>query len=299
VVGFNHTIATPLILSDDTSINISGNLALTGGLQNPAGMAIVRSGSGTLAIGGPQNHAANSSLSITAGTVILQSDAGAAASANIPAGANLAIDITGINSKLSLEADQNLRSLSIAQGVAGIQSIDLAGHSLHLYSPSLGTAKTTLYAALRNAAVSPLDGIFDSTLPAHPGSAVGLGIVADLHGDSNLLIRPTRVGDLNLDGIVTIADFIDLAAHFNLLATATWQEGDLNADGSVTIADFIDLASNFNSSYAGEVFPTSAADQQMLSSFAVSIGAGVPEPAGVGILCAIGLALAARRRSRD
>jgi hypothetical protein len=179
----------------------------------------------------------------------------------------------------------------------GAQSVDLAGHALHVYSPLLSAAKTSLWGTVRNAVTSPLDGIYDSTLASHVHAAVGLGIVPDAHGDPHLLIRPTRIGDLNLDGNVTIADFIDLASNFNLIGIATWQEGDVNADGSVSIADFIDLASNFNTSYAGEVFPISAADQQTLSSFAASIGVSVPEPTTLFLL-AIGASLITSRRRR-
>jgi len=80
------------------------------------------------------------------------------------------------------------------------------------------------------------------------------------------LARLTRIGDLNLDGAVTISDFIDLASNFN--KAGTWQEGDLNYDGFVTISDFIDLASNFNQSVSGEAMPISESDAAMLAQFA-------------------------------
>jgi len=118
--------------------------------------------------------------------------------------------------------------------------------------------------------------------------------VADEHGEQNIFIRPTKVGDLNLDGVVTISDFIDLASNFNG-TNKTWQEGDLNYDGAVTISDFIDLASNFNSSYAGETFPISAADAKTLSDFASAHGVAVPEPA-TGLLLLNSAVLVSRRR---
>jgi len=61
---------------------------------------------------------------------------------------------------------------------------------------------------------------------------------------SNPVLAKTWIsGDLNGDGSVSIADFIQLASHFN--APGGWGEGDLNADGLVTISDFIDLSANF------------------------------------------------------
>jgi len=129
----------------------------------------------------------------------------------------------------------------------------------------------------------------------HANSGIGLALVNDAHGDASIFIRLTRIGDLNLDGQVSISDFIDLAAHFN--GPGTWQEGDLNYDGQVTISDFIDLASNFNTSYAGEVFPISPEHQQALSSFAAANGVTVPEPTAIVSLILVG-PLFARRRQR-
>ena len=109
--------------------------------------------------------------------------------------------------------------------------------------------------------------------------------------DGFVLVRLTRIGDLNLDGAVTISDFIDLASHFN--STGGWQEGDLNYDGNITISDFIDLASNFNSNYAGESWPIEPAEAALLNDFAA---ANVPEPAVS--LAAAGAAVLLMKRFR-
>jgi hypothetical protein len=163
----------------------------------------------------------------------------------------------------------------------------------------LSGAKTALSAAIRNANVAGapdiLDGIVDSGL--HAGAGIGIAIVGD-----HVAIRATRIGDLNLDGSVTISDFIDLASNFNA-NNKTWQEGDLNNDGSVTISDFIDLASNFNGSYSGSIGAINPGDQQTLASFASSlgvdptiIGSAVPEPASLSLLAVGAVALLRRRR---
>jgi hypothetical protein len=134
--------------------------------------------------------------------------------------------------------------------------------------------------ALAPGAPDGTDGIFDTGRGLHASSGIGLALVNDAHGDPNVFIRLTRIGDVNLDGSVTISDFIDLASHFN--GAGTWQEGDLNYDGQVTISDFIDLASNFGGSYSGEAFPISPQDQQTLSTFAAAHGV-----AGAGRLGAL------------
>ncbi len=71
---------------------------------------------------------------------------------------------------------------------------------------------------------------------------------------SEILVRYTVVGDLNLDRQVSIGDFIDLSSHFGQ-SPANWGEGDVNYDDSVSIADFIALASNFGQSFSGNLTP--------------------------------------------
>jgi hypothetical protein len=78
-------------------------------------------------------------------------------------------------------------------------------------------------------------------------------------GETNLvgneiLIRYRLAGDLNLDGAVSIADFIQLASHFGQ-TPATWEDGDTDFDNAVTISDFIALAARFG---AGAAAPAMA-----------------------------------------
>ncbi|HEV8290409.1 MAG TPA: autotransporter-associated beta strand repeat-containing protein, partial [Tepidisphaeraceae bacterium] len=119
--------------------------------------------------------------------------------------------------------------------------------------------------------------------------------IEGLNGDE-VLVRYTLIGDLNLDGAVTISDFIDLAAHFNTVGEATWQIGDVNYDGSVTIADFIDLSSNFGQSLSGIATPISEKDLSILSRFADANGV-VPEPSYLALLSLTPLLLVRRRYS--
>jgi parallel beta-helix repeat protein len=93
------------------------------------------------------------------------------------------------------------------------------------------------------------NGITSSIVAADSGN---LSLAAVLSG-STIVIQPALIGDLNLDGQVSISDFIDLAANFN--ASGIWANGDLNYDDVTTISDFIDLASHFNQIYSP---PTSA-----------------------------------------
>ena len=234
------------------------------------------------------------------GTVNLGSNAGHGASAASAAIANLTVRVGGGAATVNLRSDQDLNDLYVNWADAGIQKVDLqtpggagAFRSLHMYPGDFTLAKIALWNAIVEGSSSG-DGIVDSGLALHPNSKIGIAVVPDGHGDRSLYIRPTRIGDLNLDGTVSIADFIELASHFN--TAGTWQEGDMNGDFMVTISDFIDLAGNFNANYAGDVMPINSSDAAALASFAAAHGgAPVPEPAMMGLLLPA-LLLGRRRR---
>ena len=171
-----------------------------------------------------------------------------------------------------------------------------AYRSLRIYDIS-DSSKQNLYAALAHAQANPTDGIFDSGLAAHPSSALGLALINDSRGSTYLLIRPTRIGDLNLDGAVTISDFLQLASHFG--ASGAWEEGDLNYDGQITISDFLALASNFGSAYSGVASPISTGDFALLNDFASAHGVTmVPEPSTFFVFLILAFAGTLRRLQR-
>ncbi len=267
-------------MAADSQVNLTGPLTFSGG-------PVSKIGAGTLIISGNQINTGQ--MLVQAGQVRLDSNTGTPATDVAAANARLTLTLqkplTGTSpSKVLLNTDQDLAQLTITYTDPDLQGVDLnsptepgAFRSLRVYANPTQN-KTILYNSIANAITNPGDGIYDSGLVAHPNSALGIARIVDPHGDFAVLVRPTRIGDLNLDGIVSIADFITLASNFGATGTATWEEGDLNYDHNVTIADFIDLASNFNTSYTGEVFPIDAADQMLLNDF---YSANVPEPASL------------------
>ena len=297
-----HEISAKVIVAAPSTFNVPGDgrLILSGGLAINNGAPLLMSGDGDLTLSGPQTHQNGATLTINNLRLANNSNSGAPASATTAASAPLAVTISGgpdvFMSTMTLGASQDLNSLTINFADEGTQYVDLNGdgaeiHVLRIHGGDLNAAKSALAASIANGKTNG-EGIVDFGL--HPGGAIGVAKLTDAHGEAYVLVRPTRVGDLNLDGSVTISDFIDLASHFN--AAGDWQTGDLNGDGVVTISDFIDLASNFNSSYSGEVFPISGADRSALEAFAAAHGVSlVPEPGAMMPLLA-GAAFLHRRR---
>jgi hypothetical protein len=314
-------------INNDQAINNSGTITI--------GAGSVFNGRGTLystgsiggagafhnnapsTIAGPQNWLAGASIVAEGNTLALNTNAGKPAAAS-PAGgapiaavANLRLSVTGSGARINLGSDQDLDALDVLVANAGNQSFDLASpatagaaRKIRIYANDLTAARASIYSALVNAnapgSTTPLDGIFDSNLASHPNSRIGLAQVTDAHRDPHLLLRPTRIGDVNLDGSVTIADFLILAGNIGG-SDVYWGQGDLNYDRAVTIADFLALSANFNTTYAGESFPIAAADAATLSAFAMaqpgSPEAAVPEP--TLILPALALASLCTRRRRS
>jgi hypothetical protein len=302
VAGGNHSITAGLEMGSHLPVSIATNSSLLlGPITNTGGRTILKSGQGTLTIGGTQAHGVGATLDLREGAVFLNANTGTPASATSGSVGNLKIQISGSGSRVVLGADQEIASISITTSDAGTQSFDLASPSapgafryVRVFASDLTAAKASLWGLIRNAITNSGDGIYDSGLASHPNSALGLALLYDRYNKPHIMIRPTRVGDANLDGQVTIADFINLSSNFN--KAGTWQEGDLNGDGMVTISDFIDLSSNFGSSYAGDVSPISAADDQLLTAFATEHGISVPEPAGFPLVVVGSLVLAYIRR---
>ena len=100
-------------------------------------------------------------------------------------------------------------------------------------------------------------GITSSQAGVTPGHALGYAesVAADGPGEGGpypaILVRYTRYGDANLDGVVNLNDFNRLAAHFGA-SGAHWDEGNFNFDGNVNLNDFNLLAAHFGQAAGAE-----------------------------------------------
>ena len=185
--------------------------------------------------------------------------------------------------------------------------LDLAdGRAIIDYSASQGSPLLTirgyLAAGYANGAWTGQDGINSSIAAAAPANTLAVGyaeaaVVFDAFpatfageqiDDTSVVMRLTRYGDANLDGVVNLPDFNRFASHFGS-AGATWSDGDFTYDGFVNLSDFNKLAANFGLvALASEPTPQDWAN----------LAAAVPEPASASFVLVLLCASAAASRRR-
>ena len=102
----------------------------------------------------------------------------------------------------------------------------------------------------------------------------------------SIVMRYTRYGDANLDGLVNLTDFNRLAANYNM--AGSWSQGDFTFDGLVNLSDFNRLAANYN-----QVASPDGPTPEDWSNLAAAM---VPEPGGMIVLGASATLATLRRR---
>lgn len=134
-------------------------------------------------------------------------------------------------------------------------------------------------------------GINSSVIPVVTAGRMALGFaeVSSLSSTSTfwgqsvdpntVVVAYTFAGDATLDRMVDSQDFNAFLSGYGT-STIQWTQGDFNYDGKVNAIDFNYIAGNFGLSF---------------SSPAPTLGAVVPEPAGIAMLPALGLFV--RRRA--
>ena len=327
LVGRNTALGTGFLITDDSTLEADGNRILA----NPVtfgGTSIVdgpfdltlggsvsiatlqKNGTGILTLSGQQLHNAGALLHATAGGLVMGTNAGS------PALANLNLRASGAETFVDLGASQNLASLRVDDGVVTLApekviktnalTIDATDAKLDLTSGDMivqATAATkqaklaeytALIASARNTP-TPWQGFGITTSSA--GGITGLGILLNDRGDGaaimtsfagqavnsdSILFKYTYNGDLNLDGRVSIADYL-IADRGSARGLSGWANGDVNYSGAVDGADYLLMDQAFLMQGAP------------LMGGASQIAAPIPEPVVAGLLTPL-LLLARRRR---
>jgi hypothetical protein len=158
-------------------------------------------------------------------------------------------------------------------------------------------------------------GITSSTAAATP-STTAIGIELNDNGsgtqlalsfdgqsvqDGDVLMKYTFVGDADLSGTITAADYTLIDNGFNSQGGPSplvgWRNGDFNYDGSINGDDYTLIDNAYNTqgslSFAGD----SAGPAEMIASDTGQVAIAVPEPSAVTLLALMSGGLLKRRRS--
>jgi hypothetical protein len=226
----------------------------------------------------PGGSGGNDDLTLTGGAYTLDVDT--------PGGMpNVAVTI-GPGATGMFTGDQHLASLTVNGGAAGIVTatrqtlsaaavsvtgngaLDLGDNDLLTNSP-IAAIRVYLLAARTAAGIWTGPGIGSALARGHP-SRFTIGYVDGNEPNSSgvpagtVLLRPTLVGDADLDRMVGFADLVAVAQNYGAAGGATFRQGDFNYDGSVGFADLVAVAQNYGATMpaavpAATVLPAAAA----------------------------------------
>jgi hypothetical protein len=298
------------------SASNSGTLLQTGGTLRVSGTFTNVAGNATF--GGTQNWLAGSQLTVSGGSVRFNSDAGAG-------GANLSMAVN-TGGSITLASTQHVKNLTVSPGASAVMigarqllmaqdvslvdataELDLGSSDMVIRSP-----QTTTLSQIANLVKTARDsgwggtGITSSAakqsgittlVPLLNDNGAGGMFLSQLDGETllqtDIIVRYTYIGDVDLNGIVNAADFAAMKMgsinQAQLQRPVAYTDGDIDFNGIINAADFA-LAKNTSINQGTPLF---------------SMAIVVPEPGALGtlILGAVSLLIgrsdARRRRQRD
>jgi hypothetical protein len=274
----SHSIAVPIMATAGLNVITEDTGALPS-LTLPIRTTVIgtlnKSGPGTLAFAGSASGIGMivlQSLSVNAGTVMLDSGTAAGARTLLQVGSlNVSSGKLDLGSNDLVVTGESLLTInSLIQGGA-IYSSAVASDSAHL--TALGVIQNSVDGNPASAALygsgMPL-GLFDGTSPA----------------DSAVLVRYTYLGDTNLDGVIDGSDYSRIDAGYEQGLTG-WYNGDFNYDNVVDGSDYTLMDNAFNQQGGDALAATITSQLGGISN--------VPEPA-TPIVCASVIGLLRRRK---
>jgi len=270
VVSGNHTIAAPLMLSNDLLVTVAGGSTLNVGNLQSSSKALTKSGAGTLVL----DNVRAATLAVNGGVVQIARDGSNVATSkvtviSVAAGAKL--DLT--NNKFIAHQAVGTWNGSAYTGILGLVQSGYAGGTWQ------GSGIVTSETAAANPAVLTALAVATADQLGLSGGTFGGQSVSS--GDT--LVMYTWGGDANLDGTLNGDDYFAIDSHIGLAGSAFgYINGDFNYDGDINGDDYFIIDSNIGLGQSATPFPSSSAMPT------VSVPA-VPEP-GATALCIAAIA---------
>ncbi|MCS7033649.1 MAG: hypothetical protein NZ561_06595 [Phycisphaerae bacterium] len=257
VRGGTHTIAanvsTSRILA--TSVAAGSTLRLTGDVTT--GTHVIKSGPGVAEF---KNIRTPGALRINGGTVRIAPN-GTNAATSSAAALTLAGATDAWTATLDITDNRMIVDYSGTLSVLGT----IRNQIKNGYAGGAWTGTGIISSSAQGAATHAI-GFAEALTLLGPGGGTFGGLTVD---DTAVLLRYTRQGDANLDGVTDLGDFALLAANFN--SPQDWGKGDFNYDGLTDLGDFSLMAANFNQS-VGDL-PRSAVPEPSVGGFLLAAGA--------------------------
>jgi hypothetical protein len=321
--GLTNTLLRTNVSGTGTVDVPTDSTLVTGALTMANNAGLTKLGGGTMTIDGAQSNGTGTSITVSAGVANINTNAGTSAARNTTVNANsttnfgstqhlAALNVgAGATATLTAGGPKNLvtNALTIAGGSTPTGKLDLTDNGAIVDFPAAGpdpqtTIRDQIIAGRAGTTTAPTWaglGITSSTAASQPlnFAAVGyllndssrpLGQKADFRGEaidgSAVVMRYTRMGDANLDGIVNNDDVTIVGANYAPgFPKPFWALGDFNYDGEVGNDDVTLLGASYD--------PTATPIPAPEAGGGV---AAVPEPATL-VLIAVGLFLACGRKA--
>jgi len=304
-------INLPLTIASNTVFNVptaGSELLIANPITVNSGISVTTTGSGSVVY--------QSLITLDSGASLAIPNSTFANTLTLTTGATATVTPHGSNPTSLLQ----LNNLSLGAGLINLSNNDMVVHS---GGSSLATV-TAAIAQGRNGGSSlwsgSAGGITSSNAAAKP-STMALGVEDNDNGsgsplvttfdgqpvaDGDTLVKYTVVGDADLTGSVTAADYLQIDSAFNYNSNPAnashlmtgWHNGDFNYDGVINGDDYTLIDNAYNSQTAGTLSVSAGPAEQFGVPTESIATPAVPEPASLSLLGVGAAAMLSRRRRR-